>query len=91
MTLLAPGIPLSLYVHIPWCVEKCPYCDFNSHVIPQKLDEQVYVSRLLTDLEQQLPDIWGRSIETIFIGGGTPSLFLIMSSPFRDKIIHRKH
>jgi len=66
--------PLGLYIHLPWCVKKCPYCDFNSHeaeVIP----EQAYVDALLQDLEQDLPLIWGRRIESIFIGGGTPSLF----------------
>jgi len=66
--------PLGLYIHLPWCVRKCPYCDFNSHaadVIP----EQAYVDALLADLEQELPLVWGRPIETIFVGGGTPSLF----------------
>lgn len=69
--------PLSLYVHIPWCVKKCPYCDFNSHENPALNDElqQRYVEALLSDVEQALPNIWGRSIQTIFIGGGTPSLF----------------
>ncbi|PCJ49600.1 MAG: YggW family oxidoreductase [Gammaproteobacteria bacterium] len=75
MSLLAPGIPLSLYIHLPWCVEKCPYCDFNSHQLNESFDEKKYVTSLLTDLEQDLPKIWGRSVETIFIGGGTPSLF----------------
>jgi putative oxygen-independent coproporphyrinogen III oxidase len=66
--------PLGLYIHLPWCEKKCPYCDFNSHeaaVIP----EQAYVDALLQDIEQDLPLIWGRRIESIFIGGGTPSLF----------------
>lgn len=68
--------PLSLYVHLPWCVEKCPYCDFNSHSLKgQDVPEQAYVDLLLKDLEAELPLIWGRPIETIFIGGGTPSLF----------------
>lgn len=67
--------PLSLYIHIPWCVRKCPYCDFNSHQLKQELDEQKYIAALLTDLETELPYFWGRSIHTIFIGGGTPSLF----------------
>lgn len=67
--------PLSLYVHIPWCIQKCPYCDFNSHTIKTELDEQSYVNALLADLESELPHIWGRSIETVFIGGGTPSVF----------------
>ncbi|MCX8744589.1 oxygen-independent coproporphyrinogen III oxidase-like protein [Snodgrassella sp. B3882] len=66
--------PLSLYVHFPWCLRKCPYCDFNSHQLKQELDEQTYVSALLTDLEKELPYIWGRSVHTVFIGGGTPSL-----------------
>lgn len=70
------AVPLSLYVHIPWCVRKCPYCDFNSH--PQgdaPLPEQAYVRALLADLEKQLPLVWGRRVNTVFIGGGTPSLF----------------
>lgn len=67
--------PLSLYVHIPWCIQKCPYCDFNSHQIKTKLDEHSYVQALLTDLQHELPHFWGRPIETIFIGGGTPSVF----------------
>ena len=71
--------PLSLYVHIPWCVRKCPYCDFNSHALSdaQKSDlpELEYVDALLRDLEQDLPRIWGRSVISIFFGGGTPSLF----------------
>lgn len=67
--------PLSLYIHIPWCVKKCPYCDFNSHNSPNNLPEEAYVNSLIADLEQALPLIWGRSIRTIFIGGGTPSLF----------------
>jgi putative oxygen-independent coproporphyrinogen III oxidase len=67
--------PLSLYVHIPWCVKKCPYCDFNSHVRSGGLPEKEYVDALLRDLEMELPEIWGRSIISVFIGGGTPSLF----------------
>ncbi len=69
--------PLSLYVHIPWCVKKCPYCDFNSHENPALGDDMqsLYVESLLSDVEQALPNIWGRFIQTIFIGGGTPSLF----------------
>jgi len=66
--------PLSLYVHFPWCVQKCPYCDFNSHAVKQKIPESEYIDALLLDLEQELPAIWGRSITSIFIGGGTPSL-----------------
>ena len=66
--------PLSLYVHVPWCVRKCPYCDFNSHELRGELPEQQYVRALLADLEQALPSIWGRRIHTVFFGGGTPSL-----------------
>jgi len=66
--------PLGLYIHMPWCEKKCPYCDFNSHLI-ETLPETDYINALLIDLEQDLPLVWGRSIETIFIGGGTPSLF----------------
>ncbi|HET7772762.1 MAG TPA: radical SAM family heme chaperone HemW [Burkholderiaceae bacterium] len=67
--------PLSLYVHLPWCVRKCPYCDFNSHEAGGELPEAEYVQALLRDLEGALPLIWGRPVHTIFIGGGTPSLF----------------
>ncbi len=67
--------PLSLYIHIPWCVRKCPYCDFNSHAAKGELPEADYVAALLEDLEAELPDVQGRSIDSIFIGGGTPSLF----------------
>lgn len=69
--------PLSLYIHIPWCVRKCPYCDFNSHEATQTLTEQepLYIDALLRDLENDLPLAFGRPISTIFIGGGTPSLF----------------
>ncbi len=66
--------PLSLYIHIPWCVRKCPYCDFNSHAVKDELPETAYTDALLADLEQSLPGIWGRTVETVFIGGGTPSL-----------------
>ena len=66
--------PLSLYIHLPWCVRKCPYCDFNSHAA-QSLPEAAYIDALLLDLERALPDIWGRRIHTVFFGGGTPSLF----------------
>lgn len=66
--------PLSLYVHIPWCVRKCPYCDFNSHSAPDQLPEAAYIDALIADLEQDLPGVWGRPVESIFIGGGTPSL-----------------
>ncbi len=67
--------PLSLYIHMPWCIQKCPYCDFNSHKLKSELPEREYIDALILDLEQSLPLIWGRSIQTIFIGGGTPSLF----------------
>ncbi|MFH0934804.1 MAG: radical SAM family heme chaperone HemW [Pseudomonadota bacterium] len=66
--------PLSLYIHIPWCVRKCPYCDFNSHEARGGLPEQAYVDALLSDLESALPLVWGRKVYSIFIGGGTPSL-----------------
>lgn len=66
--------PLSLYVHVPWCVRKCPYCDFNSHTAPEKIPEDLYLDALAADLEQALPDIWGRQVHSVFIGGGTPSL-----------------
>jgi len=66
--------PLSLYVHFPWCVRKCPYCDFNSHAVKETIPERKYLNALVADLEQHAPDIWGRSVETIFFGGGTPSL-----------------
>ena len=67
--------PLALYVHIPWCVRKCPYCDFNSHERSGALPEKAYVEKLLLDLEGQLPSVWGRRLTSVFIGGGTPSLF----------------
>jgi len=68
--------PLSLYVHLPWCLKKCPYCDFNSHESRQAdLPEQRYLDALMADLEAALPLVWGRSVHSIFIGGGTPSLF----------------
>ncbi len=68
--------PLSLYIHIPWCIKKCPYCDFNSHAVKgDNFTETRYVEALLRDLETQLPQFWGRPIYTIFFGGGTPSLF----------------
>jgi oxygen-independent coproporphyrinogen-3 oxidase len=68
--------PLALYVHLPWCLKKCPYCDFNSHEVRgTDLPEQPYLQALMADLEAALPLIWGRSVQTVFIGGGTPSLF----------------
>ncbi|MCH9048726.1 MAG: oxygen-independent coproporphyrinogen III oxidase-like protein, partial [Proteobacteria bacterium] len=67
--------PLSLYIHLPWCIKKCPYCDFNSHATnKEKFPEDVYIDALISDLESELPRIWGRPIISIFIGGGTPSL-----------------
>ncbi len=74
-------LPLSLYVHLPWCVEKCPYCDFNSHAthsanaLSAGIPEDAYVDALIADLEAALPLVWGRRVSTIFFGGGTPSLF----------------
>ena len=68
-------LPLSLYIHIPWCIRKCPYCDFNSHKSPDALPEQRYISALISDLKQDLERFPGRTIDSIFIGGGTPSLF----------------
>lgn len=67
--------PLSLYLHFPWCVRKCPYCDFNSHAVKDGVPERDYIQALLLDVETHLPGIWGRSIHSIFMGGGTPSLF----------------
>jgi oxygen-independent coproporphyrinogen-3 oxidase len=67
--------PLSLYIHIPWCVRKCPYCDFNSHAVRDDIPEDRYIQALIADLEQDLPAVWGRTVESLFIGGGTPSLF----------------
>ena len=95
---LKPGLlnlsvlpPLSLYVHFPWCVRKCPYCDFNSHEFAAQgtqgqgaLPEQAYLDALRADLEQSLPLVWGRKIHTIFIGGGTPSL---MSAEGLDRLL----
>ena len=75
---LAALPPLSLYVHLPWCLKKCPYCDFNSHAVRGALEElpqRRYVDALIADLEASLPFVWGRRVHTIFIGGGTPSLF----------------
>ena len=72
---LSNSPPLSLYIHIPWCVRKCPYCDFNSHEARRDIPEQAYVDALIADLEQSVPRIWGRKIRSVFFGGGTPSLF----------------
>ena len=78
------AIPLGLYIHSPWCVEKCPYCDFNSHALKGDLPEQAYAAQLMRNLEEQLPTVWGRRIESIFIGGGTPSLF---SAGFYEQLL----
>ncbi len=67
--------PLSLYIHIPWCARKCPYCDFNSHEARAVVPEERYVAALVADLEQALPRVWGRRVTSVFFGGGTPSLF----------------
>ncbi|VAW83541.1 Radical SAM family enzyme, similar to coproporphyrinogen III oxidase, oxygen-independent, clustered with nucleoside-triphosphatase RdgB [hydrothermal vent metagenome] len=75
--------PLSLYIHIPWCIRKCPYCDFNSHEKRDRIPEREYLQALTTDLEQSLPLIWGRSVQSVFIGGGTPSL---LSPEFYDQL-----
>ncbi|SQB37669.1 coproporphyrinogen III oxidase [Citrobacter koseri] len=66
--------PLSLYIHIPWCVQKCPYCDFNSHALKGEVPHDDYVQHLLSDLDTNVAYAQGREVKTIFIGGGTPSL-----------------
>ncbi|MDJ0955698.1 MAG: radical SAM family heme chaperone HemW [Arenicellales bacterium] len=76
--------PLSLYVHIPWCEKKCPYCDFNSHALTDEPPERQYLDALLADLDQELPGVWGRRVHSIFIGGGTPSL---MSPEFFQSLL----
>ena len=79
--------PLSLYVHIPWCLKKCPYCDFNSHEMrgqDGQTPEDEYVAALIRDLESALQDVWGRRLSSVFFGGGTPSLF---SARAIDKIL----
>lgn len=76
--------PLSLYIHIPWCVRKCPYCDFNSHEARQEIPEAAYVDALIADIEQATPLVWGRKIRSVFFGGGTPSIF---SAEAIDKIL----
>lgn len=75
MSICADSLPLSLYVHLPWCVKKCPYCDFNSHEAPSSLPETSYVDALIDDLERNLELVGKRSLVSIFFGGGTPSLF----------------
>lgn len=82
VTLTPP--PLSLYVHIPWCVRKCPYCDFNSHERRGELPFGAYVDALLADLDHDLPLVWGRTVHTVFFGGGTPSL---MPPEFIERIL----
>ncbi len=72
---LAALPPLSLYVHVPWCLKKCPYCDFNSHEAKEAIPEARYVDAVIADLEASVPKVWGRRVHAIFIGGGTPSLF----------------
>ncbi len=84
MIALAALPPLSLYVHIPWCVRKCPYCDFNSHEARGELPERQYAQALMVDLERALPSIWGRRVHTVFFGGGTPSL---LSAKTVDEIL----
>jgi oxygen-independent coproporphyrinogen-3 oxidase len=81
---LAALPPLSLYIHFPWCVRKCPYCDFNSHEARGAFPEKAYLDAVRLDLEQSLPLIWGRKIYTVFIGGGTPSL---MSAEGLDRLM----
>ena len=80
--------PLSLYIHIPWCVRKCPYCDFNSHEARGAFPEQEYVAALIRDLELALPLIWGRKVYTVFFGGGTPSL---LSGESIEQILRSVH
>ncbi|MEX2474754.1 radical SAM family heme chaperone HemW [Marinobacter sp.] len=75
--------PLSLYLHMPWCVRKCPYCDFNSHALSGEIPENNYLNALLEDLDQDLPLVQQRGIQTVFIGGGTPSL---MSAEFYQRL-----
>jgi len=76
--------PLSLYIHIPWCMRKCPYCDFNSHEARGEVPEAAYVAALIRDLEMSLPLVWGRKVYSVFIGGGTPSL---LSAQAIEKIL----
>jgi len=84
---LAAPPPLALYVHFPWCVRKCPYCDFNSHALRESEDaipEEAYLDALVADLEGALPQVWGRRVHSVFIGGGTPSL---MSAQGLDRLL----
>jgi putative oxygen-independent coproporphyrinogen III oxidase len=75
-TQLASAPPLALYLHFPWCVRKCPYCDFNSHTLQDELPQAAYLDALLADLDAQIPQIAARPIVSLFLGGGTPSLFM---------------
>ncbi|MBE0484699.1 radical SAM family heme chaperone HemW [Marinobacter sp.] len=89
MTATAPAVvspPLSLYIHVPWCVRKCPYCDFNSHALQGAIPETSYLDAILEDLDQDLQFVRARSIESVFIGGGTPSL---MSGEFYQTLFKR--
>ncbi|MDH5265320.1 MAG: radical SAM family heme chaperone HemW [Betaproteobacteria bacterium] len=72
---LASLPPLALYIHVPWCLKKCPYCDFNSHEAGGEVPESRYVDAVVADLEASVPKVWGRRVHAIFLGGGTPSLF----------------
>lgn len=82
------NIPLSLYIHLPWCIRKCPYCDFNSHTLKQALPEQAYIDKLLQDLKNDLGLVQKRKLLSIFIGGGTPSLFSATAIQYLLKEIH---
>lgn len=75
MPIFSKPLPLSLYIHLPWCVQKCPYCDFNSHALKKTLPEEDYVTQLISDFDSHADDIANRPIRSIFFGGGTPSLF----------------
>ncbi len=79
-------LPLSLYVHIPWCIRKCPYCDFNSHKSPEQLPEEQYIAALVADLQDDLAQFPSRALTSIFIGGGTPSLF---SAPMYEQLFNQ--
>src|SRR5574337_2078272 len=82
---LTASPPLALYVHFPWCVQKCPYCDFNSHAVRDEgIPEERYLAALVADLEAALPQIWGRRVGSVFFGGGTPSL---MSPEGLDRLL----
>ena len=70
-----PALPLTLYVHLPWCIRKCPYCDFNSHALTGDLPERTYLPSLLADLDAEAARATGRPVHAVFFGGGTPSLF----------------